>query len=330
MASTKLSNIINPSIFLDYMMEMQAERSTILRSRMVQRSPIFDALAAGKSTVFNLPFFQNLSGDAEAIDEADTLTINNITATKQIACRLYRGKAWGATDFAAIAAGEDIMRAIAMKAVDFWEQDLQNALTSTIKGILADNVANDSSDLVYNIASEDGNNATAGNKFSASALITAEDLLGDAQAKLAVLMMHSVVYSVLKSANLIDFIRESDNTPPRAQYRGYDLIVNDNVTKVAGSTSGYKYYTYLVAQGAIAYGEATGDYSVEVDRDSLAGGGTDILVTRKNVIIHPNGFSFQSDTISESTPTNANLALAANWDRVYEKKNTGIVTLISN
>ena len=100
------------------------------------------------------------------------------------------------------------------------------------------------------------------------------------------------------------------------------------VRALAGGTSGWVYSSYLFGSGAVGRGEGAAPVPTETDRDSLAG--EDVLINRRHYILHPRGIAFQSASVAGSSPTNAELALSANWDRVYNSKNIRIVELKTN
>lgn len=86
------------------------------------------------------------------------------------------------------------------------------------------------------------------------------------------------------------------------------------------------YTTYLFAKGSIGRGEGTPVDFVpyETDRDSLAG--EDFLISRRAFVLHPMGVRWVGHS-EGVTPSNAELATGANWERVYEDKNIGIVAI---
>jgi hypothetical protein len=329
MANTVVSDVIVPEIYLQYLQEQTDKVSLLIRSGIVAQSPTFNSLVAGGGKTFNLPFWKPLTGSSEAIQSGTTLTVNNITTAKEIAVRCIRGKAWGAEDIAGELAGDDPMAAIASKtAVDFWAPDMQATLIASLKGVFLDNVAADSSDLTNDVSIEDGNNAVAANLAGSDAVIDTISLLGDMASKITAIAMHSVVYYNLTKLNLIDFEPTNTQDIGWGTYLGNTVIVDDTLPKVAGGTSGFKYTSYLFASGSVAMGEAPNEVPVETDRTALTG--VDVLVERRNFTLHPRGFAFISGSVANETPTNTELALAANWNRVYEQKNTGIVQMITN
>jgi hypothetical protein len=139
--------------------------------------------------------------------------------------------------------------------------------------------------------------------------------------------MHSDTYNYLKKTDNISFEKESMGATEITTYRGLRVIVDDKLPKVAGSTSGYKYTTYLFGNGAFALGQGNAPTPTETDRDSLAG--EDILITRNHFIMHPRGIAYTGVSVG-SSPTNAELAVATAWGRVYERKNVRIAAIIHN
>ena len=88
------------------------------------------------------------------------------------------------------------------------------------------------------------------------------------------------------------------------------------------------YTSYLFAEGAVGRGEGVPASltPVETDRDSLAS--TDILITRRALVLHPQGMKWKGVSVSGATPSNAELANGANWERVADVKKMGIVKLV--
>jgi hypothetical protein len=113
---------------------------------------------------------------------------------------------------------------------------------------------------------------------------------------------------------------------------GYTVIVDDTLT-VDTVTGGHRYHTILYKRGSIGYGEsARGIVGVETYRNPKAGGGIDELYSRRQFLMHPQGFAWQdpgSGTVAVA-PTLAQLETAAYWDRVFEAKNCGFVVLKTN
>lgn len=325
MAATKIADIIIPEVFNPYVIERTAELSALFQSGIVERDPQFDKLASSGGRLLNMPFYKDLTGDDEVLSDSSALTPDKISTAQDVAVLLMRGKAWGVNDLAKALSGDDPMRAIGDLVANYWARRQQQILISTLKGVFA---SSSMANAIKDISTEDGNNATDANLISAEAILDAMQLLGDASEKLTAIAMHSVVYTRLRKLNLIDFIPDSKGVINFPTYLGKRVIVDDGLPVDAGTTSGYKYTTYLFGAGAFAYGEGNPPVPTEVDRDSLAG--EDILINRRHFILHPRGVKFTDTNVAGSSPTNIELADGTNWTRVYEQKNVRIIKLVTN
>ena len=331
MAETKLADIIVPEVFAPYIAERSLNQSKFFQSGILIDSPQIATLLGGGGKTFNLPYWQDLTGDTDVPSETVDITVNAIGTDKMIARRQVREKAWGSNDLASAFAGANAFDAIAERVAGFWAKAKDNALIYTARGIIADNYANDNKDLVVDISTEDGDAATSANKISAKKTIEAVMKQGDHFDELVGIAVRSEVYKTLLENDLIDFVADSEGKLTIPNYMGLRLVVSDNLPAIAGSSSGYKYHSYLFKPGAFAYGRNMGPIvPTELYRDPKKGGGIDVLITREQYAIHPLGFSWVMSSDTGITPTDANLYAAASWDRVYDRKNTGIVCLISN
>lgn len=328
MAVTKIADVIVPEVFDPYTTQRSVELAKLYTGGIIANDAMFDKLAQTGGKLINMPFWNDLSGDDEVLSDSSGLTPTGITASQDVAVLFMRGKSWGANDLAKSLSGDDPMRQIGDLVADFWARKMQTLLLKLVEGVLLDNTTNDAADMTLNIAIEDGNNATAANKISANAVIDAAGTMGDASSQLTAMIMHSVPYQNLQKQNLIDFTPTSTQVAQFPTYLGYRVLVDDSIPRVAGSTSGYKYPIYLFGEGAIAQGNGAAPVPSEVDRNPALG--EDYLYTRRHFILHPRGVAFQSASVAGSSPTNAEVALAANWNRVWHRKHVRIARLIVN
>jgi len=334
MPATKLSDILVPEVWVPYFIERTAELSSLVQSGIVVADPELDKLAQAGGTLINMPFFNDLTGDDEVLSDTSPLSVNAIATSKDVARLHMRGKAWGASDISKALSGEDPLAAIADLVATYWSRREQAVLIASLAGIFANNADADNSDLIQNNAITNGTPGAfaAANLIGSDAVIDAKTKLGDAAGKLTAIAMHSTPFSRLQKLNLIDMIPDSEGKVNIPTYLGLRVIVDDGcpVVNANGSTAanGYIYTTYLFGQGAVGRGEGSAPVPVETDRDSLQG--EDYLINRRHFLLHPRGFKWTETTCVGNSPTNAELALTANWDRVYDKKNIRIVCLKTN
>lgn len=330
---TSIGDIVIPEIWVPYMQERTAQKSELIQSGLVDRDPAFNRLVTQGSNTVNMPFFQDLAGRSQNLDEATPLETKKITTSSDVAVIQRRGDAWSSQDLSRALSGADPGGAIADLVSDYWVRDMQTTLLIMLRGIFASTIM--AAQHVRNISIADGNNAAASNLISSGAVIDAFSLLGDSLDAFAGMAMHSDIYWELEKQNLIEYLAPSgQGATPIRTYRGKTLIVDDTLPKVAGGTSGFVYTTYLFGNGAIAYGEdpmPMGEFgqqiAVEYDRDILAGQG--FLTNRRHFIMHPKGVRW-SGTIAGDTPADGELEDAASWTRVFERKNVKLAALMSN
>lgn len=337
MAAVRLADVVVPEVFGGYMQRATKERSTIFQSGILMPVPQISNFLRAGGRIINMPFFKDLSdtGSDVGSDDPDIYSVPEKIATgRDQAIRQVRTKSWSAARLVADLAGSDPMRAIANRVGDWWLREFQTILIASLYGVYLDNVANDAGDMVRNIGTDVNSTPGAAELVSADAILDAKQTMGDAAEDLAVIIMHSVVYTRLQKQNLIDFIPDARGEVQFPTYLGYRVVVSDKVKTVAGAYRTY-YFTYLIGREAIGWDEQplAESPSVEIDREPLqaSGVGVDILITRRQFVLHPLGVKFTDSYCAGLFPSNTELALAANWDRVVvERKQISIAYLITN
>jgi len=305
--TTKIADVIVPEVFNPYVIQRTMELSAILSSGIAQADPKFNELASAAAETIKMPYWTDLTGDDEVLDDATALTPGKIGTSQDVAVILRRGKAWGANDLAANLAGDDPMRAIGDLVAGYWARRYQAMLIPALSGVFA---AASMANHVHDISALTGDEA----KISAGGTIDAIQKLGDAKDILTGYVMHSAVEAALAKQDLIEYVKPSDNSLRIPTYMNKRVIVDDGCPVTDGT-----YTTYIFGNGAIAYGEGSpvGFVPTETDRDSLAG--EDYLINRHTLILHPRGVKW-TGTAAGSSPTNVELAVGTNWERVYEDK----------
>lgn len=335
MAVTRLSDLIVPEVFNGNVLISTRERSNIFTSGILGEAGSLAANLAGGGLMFNVPFYKDLANEEPNIasdDPAQLPTPSKITTGKDVAIRHVRTKSWSSMDLNIVLTASDPMAAIRTRVTDYWIRQLQRQLIATLNGVFADNAANDGGDMRSVIGTDGAGAITSAELVSDTAIIDAKQTMGDSAEGLAVLIMHSVVYSRLQKLDLIDYIQSATANVRFATYLGYQVIVDDGVPAVAG-TNRILYSTYLVGRGAIAWAESPPPVPVEVDRVPNAGNamGQEILYMRRQFLMHPFGIKWTDSSRAGNFPTNTELATTANWDRVYaERKQIALVELVTN
>ncbi len=251
-----------------------------------------------------------------------------LTTGQEVAIRHNRNQSWSSADLSGQLSGADPMSAIANRVAAYWARQEQRTTIATIQGIIADNIANDSGDMVKDVSTTGA--IADSNRFSAEAFIDACQTLGDRQEDLAAIAVHSVIYTRMKKLNLIDFIPDSQGGDPIPTYQGRRVVVDDGMPVFTDTN--LKYSSYIFSAGVLAYGTGSPRVPTAVHRQELAGngGGQEVLTQRRELILHPRGFKWLDASCAGQSPTNTELKAAANWDRVFERKLCRIVELRTN
>lgn len=320
MATTRLDDIIVPEVLTPYTIQRTAELSNIINSGIATRSAELDSFASGGGQTINLPYWTDLSGDAEIFaDDGTPLAVNNIGTSQQTAVITNWGKAWGANFLAHYTSGDDPMARIGELVAGYWAREDQKHLLSILKALFLDNTG-----VLFSSHVNDQSTTALTNNM----LIDARAKLGDASNQLGAMICHSQIYHSLVKLDLLQYVNSPSNTSMTIPtYMGMRVIVDDGV-EVTGVSPNFEYRTYIFGSGAIAYGMGSLDNrdATEVDRDSLAS--EDILISRRRTIMHPAGFKW-TGTAAGSSPTYAELATPGNWTQVFEDKKVPVVCLIS-
>lgn len=337
MALTKISDIIEPAIYLNYTKEYIPEKLDFIASAAVgpPAPEVTSQMTAGGS-VIDMPFWQDtarIEPNAQTDDESVNATPQKITATKETARKLYWHQSWSQVDLAgAFATGntKDPLRQISDFTERYWRRVSQITLVKMLDGVLADNVANDSADMRYLIYS-DIVTPLAANKISPAAVNRVRATMGEFMDELSIIIMHSKVYTDALDQEAISFV-QPDKLPFKiSMFAGCAVIVSDDCTVVSGTNSP-KYRSYLFGPGAIGYTTHFPETAVESFRNPEKGNGAGVetLHNRRHVLIHPKGFRFTSSVFAGKSASWAELSNASNWDRKYQRKNIKIAFLETN
>ena len=333
MAKVKIEDILIPDVWDEYFLELTAEKSNLIDSGIVVPDKNLDKLALGGGNTIKMPFFSDLTGDDQILSDSDPLVTGKI-GTKNDYARLHlRGDARSVNDLSGALSGTDPLTVIANLIHSYWMRKEQATLIATLNGIFADNLANDSGDLIHTHGVEVAANVLAWNNAAPTvmcpeAIIDGQALLGDSQDRFTAIAMHSKCLTDLVKQELIDYQKPSGSSTKLPYYLDKRVIIDDTCPTRAGTTDGTLYKSYLFAEGAIGRGEGMAPVPSEFERNALAS--DTYFITRRHFLLHPRGIKWVESSVAGEAPTNAEVALAANWDRVYEKKNLRIAMIETN
>ncbi len=316
---TRVIDVIQPEVFTPYTINRTMELSALIQSGIAENNAEFDELAGGSNLTANMPFWNDLEGDLEIMDDKGESEPGNIGSDKDVARKLGFVKSYGANALASLLSGDDPLRAIADLFGAYWNRQYQGVLLSILDGIFA---ADNMSGKVHDITGKTGDAALIGG----ATFLDANQLMGDAKDLLTGMMIHSATETYLAKNNLIEYIKESDANPRVPYFMNKRVIVDDSIAfdTVTGASE-----AYLFGTGAIAWGNGKHKdiQETEVVRKGLSLAGEDILVNRRLSILHPRGIQWVEPAggLAKKFPNLNELADGDHWNRVYEPKKIRIV-----
>lgn len=329
MAETRLTNAVIPEVFSGYTVEPSIYKSRLFNSGVMTLDPAISALLAGGGEIYQLPFWQDVNGSSGDIpSETVATTVNAMAALKQAFRKQVREKAWGSNDLVSVFAGDNPMDRLTAMVTKYWGQAFDQVGINSLRGLVADNLANDSGDLVNDISAGVGSAAYFGDagvidaqaKLGENGTVGAGDLNGGGY---AAILVHPATYAYMRKIDVIDYVPISGQERPLEFYMGMAVIVDRNA--YVNSTV---YDSYILKNGVLRIGQTDQGYMpTEVERDATVGFGIDKLYTRRTFAIHPIGTAWADTSVAGVSPTDAETYVATNWNRVFTAENMGIVVL---
>ena len=325
MSTVRLSDVVVPEVFSKYENTNTMENFRLYQSgALVDDSELAKQLQGG-GRLFQVPAWKDLDdtesniGSDDPNQESTPLKLGSI---KDQTVRHNRNQVWSTMRLSRELAGSDPMKRIASRVSEYWKRQYNAHFVRICRGVIADNVANDSGDMVNDISTQ--STISDSNRISAEAIIDTRLTMGDAgEDGLAVLMMHSQMKAKLDKLDLIDYIRDSKGMPIGNRYGPYEVVESDTCY-VNTSGSNPVYDVYLVGHGAFGWAQKSlpANEATEVERKPSQGNGQggDELYSRKQFVMHPYGIKWTDSVCTEESPSWSELINASNWDRVYPER----------
>ena len=342
MAVVKLANIYEPVTFAQYTQEAQTRTNRFINSGIAISDPVLDAQVKTGGVLGDLPHYNPLTVDEPnypSDDPSDMAGLSNISSVTEHWRMAERNKAYSTMDLARDLGLADPVGAITSRIGHYWRADDEKRVINSLRGIMADNIANDMGDMVVDVAVATNTDVADANRISGDRLIEALQTLGDHKDMLTILAIHSQVHARLQKQQLISYHRDVDANIQFETYLGKRLLICDDLPNPTNATTTkVEYISILFAPGSVSYAFPRLSVPFETDRKPLAGGGggQDILVTRMSNVWHINGFSFNKATPTLTGGTinkfadYGDLQLANNWDRIIQRKNVPFAFIVTN
>ena len=322
---TTLNDVVIPEEFTAYTVQNSVVSTALFQSGiLVQNGEIAAQLHAGAES-FTAPYWNDLP-DVEADIVTDDPTVNSVpqkmTAGKQIIRKSFLHQSFSSMALASELAGSNPLDVLRNRVVNYWDRQVEMRLVATLNGILQSTVANNNSDMVYDVT------AQTTPTFNATAVINAAVTLGDRLDDFKAIAMHSQIYKEALINDEIQFLEPSQGLPIKT-YRGMAVIVDDNLSPAAGV-----YTTVLMGYAAIGYGLTAPRVApgTEVFHWPSAGNGgsQDTLHTRVNLALHPLGYQWVENNLATQSPSIADVSSGVHWNRVVQRKAVPLAFLLSH
>jgi hypothetical protein len=334
MAQVQITDVVVPAEFTQYQVEQSMVSTAFFQSGVLMRNGEMQAQLNAGAQSFTVPFWSDIP-DVEADITTDVLatlsTPQKISAAAMLVRKSFLHASWSEMSLASELSGSDALVRVQSRVQAYWDRQWEKRLIASLLGVLYSNVANNGGDMVTDIHLTGGGSPTVVNMMSATAVVNTALTLGDRLNDMKMIAMHSHIYGEALASDQITFFKPSVISLDIPTYKGMGVIVDDSlVTSTAGV-----YITILFGPGALGFAVApprTG-FGTEIWRIPEAGngGGNTTLHSRFDVALHPLGFAFSGASVASVSPTQAELALAANWTRAYsQRKSVPLAFLISN
>lgn len=335
MSTTQISDIaFDNDVYASYMQEDDPSRNAYIASGAVVVDPILTQRAAGQGEITTIPYWKDLDNSSENIssdDPSDVAVPDKIGTGTMRARNIHINNLWETANLAAEISSTEPMVQIQSRTSNYWNNRLSIRIQGMQTGMFLDNEAG-SGDMITDVSTQDGDNATAANKFSFDTFVDAYSTMGENADKLKLLAVHPEQMKTMRKENNIEFIQDSETGLMIPTYNGLRVVEDKRQPVIAGTTSGFRYVATIYAAGAFGFGQALSKRPVAVEYDEKAGNGAGIetLAERKQWLLHPEGYDWTETTVAGLSPTVAECALPANWTRKFLRENVAMAWLVTN
>lgn len=337
--TTKITDIVEPAIWLQYSKEYNPEKFDLLGSSAITAAPeeVKKQMTAGGRTI-DMPFWQDTTRaepDLQTDDDTVVATALKITAAEEKARKIFWVKTWAQSDLAGVVATgspKDPLQQITDYIINYWRASYQTTCVKVLDGILAKCVATYSSDMLYSTYSDVvAGSITSAMRISPAGITGARLTMGEMLADMRTIIVHSKVFGDMLNQEAITFVQPHALPFMIPTYAGMNVIVSDQCTVVAGTNSP-KYRSYILGDACLVQDEFLPEMAQEAYREPLKGngGGVQSLISRRHTIFHPKGWQFTSASVAGKSPSWGEIATATNWLRVRQRKNIKIAFLETN
>lgn len=307
MAETKLSDMIVPEVFGNYVQNLSLKTNRFVQSNILTNDPVLGARLTQAGVSITVPFINDLpEDDPQVWNDTSDISVGNLSSGKQVAQKMYQAKAFGATDFSQLVSGAPIEQVIGSRFANYWVRQDAKLLINTLSGVFG--VAKVKNSKLYDATAI----TPSASDFSARGFIGAKALMGDlADQTLTGIAVNSATYAQMQANGLIDTIQQQNAATPFGTYNGLSIVVDDDIPVDLTDKKKPTTTSYIFGTGSVAYSQNI--WSTATKRDELTNGGQDDVVQKRIATIHVVGTSIKSPVADASI---ADMAKSTNWEVV--------------
>lgn len=303
----------DPEVYQGFVDQEATFSDSILASGILATDQSLAASLDNGGVMGTIRFYNPLDPDTDAPLVRDGVTDNvptEIAGGKQSWIRIDRMKAWKALELTRELTSADPMAAVARNTGRYWRMYKQGLLVKLVNAVLG------VSGLENHVLTVKSGGVTANQLIDVQ-----QAALGDMSGKFGLLVVHSKIMAEYKKMSLLNYNKYTITNVLQKEVslptiNGLVVIENDR-----GTDDGINYNSFLLGQGSVLTANPKVITPDSTEYDAAKAGGTDILYNNRSFILHPNGISFDADSIQKETPTDEEFTNAANWKLKFDHKN---------
>lgn len=286
-----------------------AAQNEFVNSGVFNTNPMISQYVGAGPRKFTLQYMNPLAADAVNV-ASDDLNVEGamgkMTAGEFDACKHVLNYGFATSELASMVTGRDTVSDLTSGISQYWLKTIKDLGVSTLVGL-----RNSSASLVH----------ATGAAYSSDSLyagvIDAQATKGENGEILDTLIVTPAQLALLRKAEKNAFVPMSQTNIGFDTYAGFKIVVSNRVADLAkaGEQS-----VILAGRGLVSFAETSGPKDMEIERIANGGNGQggDILHTRRNVILHPQGAAWKGGISSGTNKATLKTELekAANWQLV--------------
>lgn len=267
----------------------------IFNSPMVVRSAELDARASTGAAITTVPYWNPLDAiepNVASFNENDMAPVHGIGGGEQTARIHLRAEVLGANRVISTLRQTNVMGQIAASIERYWIDTRKAHLGAILTGI--------------SIAAGPKNTHNAADVLSLKVILAALQKAGDAKGRYKTIVMNSLQEYYLQDAQ-IGYRASAETNTNFATIGGLNIVVSDDMPTTMVALVADKAFGF--GEGALSPNKALAYQSEERAANAW---GVDELITRRQYLLHPQGFSFVGE-VAKAAPTNAEQSNGVDW-----------------